>query len=1078
MLTERHGISLHDKHASLEAFSLPKNRVGGPYVISSCPDSTSNRTAYGATMVDYLNHGLVVPPDHLVVAASDENQAAGYRVQLECRRSAGLLPKETDCHILADPRGRRIGSGGSTLLALHHLAEALGRGDSLAAAFADQRIMIMLAGGASTRLPGYAAMGKLFVPLPCRAAGGHPAALFDLLLDRLMRLPRPAGGHVLVAAGDVLPTFVPAAVDFSRPGITGVAFVGGPERAARHGVYRSDRDGQVLDVLQKPGRAELRAHGILDEAGAVLIDTGLLSLDPTAVEALGRAAGFALRDGEVVCEPGLLSEIRAGTAEVIELYDEIAIALAQRTTPEDFERRVLARPRHAHHRHQAHLKRLYRELREVAYHVEVLSDCDFFHPGTSRELLAGLVGHSRTGAIYGFRRVDRAVVPEDWPTDRACVLDSVIDSSRILCGPGVLIEGAHVRGSLELAGRNILTGLPGEVTGPIRLPEGIGLLLLPVGDDDRWVSILYGVDDGSPEAQGSGKNGFLSAPIETSLARLGISPEWVWSDRETEQTGYHAKLWPVGRPDEVIALTAWMVAKQPDTERLAAWRQQERWSLAELTRVVDQGRLLAHRVELRRLATIRCPFQAIDEDREWEAERLAGLVRTRSEAATALTDLARGVARGGPPGLRARALIVGMRLRIHAETLGTDAAAQARIDEACRALTLGDHSADALGRAADAAVGEMMTSPVAPTPRASVTAGDSGRVVWATAPARLDFAGGWTDTPPICLERGGAVVNAAVTLDGRHPIQVFARWNDERVIRLMSLDSGRNASFHRPEGLLAHTDPTDGLSLPKACLYLAGLVADDPQPFDRGLDLTFLSAVPHGSGLGTSSILAAAMLSCLARLTGEDLRRDDLIRRTLLVEQRLTTGGGWQDQVGGVLPGVKLTRTRSGPDQTPLVAWLAIDSTFVRQRLLLYYTGLSRLAKGILRKVIHAYLAGEPQVLRAIAQLQSGALRMGQNLERRDYDAFGEEFRRYWELKMSLDPGVTTPQIEAMIDRVRQHCTGWGLLGAGGGGFLLLVARDEEAAGRTRAALMPGLPGARFVDFAIDERGLEVGTVC
>jgi galactokinase/mevalonate kinase-like predicted kinase len=255
-------------------------------------------------------------------------------------------------------------------------------------------------------------------------------------------------------------------------------------------------------------------------------------------------------------------------------------------------------------------------------------------------------------------------------------------------------------------------------------------------------------------------------------------------------------------------------------------------------------------------------------------------------------------------------------------------------------------------------------------------------------------------------------------------------------------------------------------------------MSEFPQPFDRGLDLTFLSAVPHGSGLGTSSILAAAMLSCLARLTGEDLRRDDLIRRTLLVEQRLTTGGGWQDQIGGVLPGVKLTRTRSGPDQTPLVAWLAIDGTFVRQRLLLYYTGLSRLAKGILRKVIHAYLAGEPQVLRAIAQLQSGALRMGQNLERRDYDAFGEEFRRYWELKMSLDPGVTTPQIEAMIDRVRPHCTGWGLLGAGGGGFLLLVARDDEAAGRIRTALTPGLPGARFVDFAIDERGLEVGTVC
>src|SRR5438067_5435341 len=64
------------------------------------------------------------------------------------------------------------------------------------------------------------------------------------------------------------------------------------------------------------------------------------------------------------------------------------------------------------------------------------------------------------------------------------------------------------------------------------------------------------------------------------------------------------------------------------------------------------------------------------------------------------------------------------------------------------------------------------------------------RVVHATAPARLDFAGGWSDTPPICVDRGGTVVNAAVAIDGRHPIEATGRLTDEPVIALTSRDVG------------------------------------------------------------------------------------------------------------------------------------------------------------------------------------------------------------------------------------------------------------------------------------------------
>src|SRR5207302_1702624 len=104
-----------------------------------------------------------------------------------------------------------------------------------------RRAFVLHAGGDSKRLPAYAAQGKLFTPLPCPTAGGQPATLFDLLLENLCRIPPSPRGHVLVASGDVLLTFDPTGIDFSRPGVVGVAYADTTGRAARHGVYVAGR---------------------------------------------------------------------------------------------------------------------------------------------------------------------------------------------------------------------------------------------------------------------------------------------------------------------------------------------------------------------------------------------------------------------------------------------------------------------------------------------------------------------------------------------------------------------------------------------------------------------------------------------------------------------------------------------------------------------------------------------------------------------------------------------------------------------------------------------------------------------
>src|SRR5207249_4928484 len=106
------------------------------------------------------------------------------------------------------------------------------------------------------------------------------------------------------------------------------------------------------------------------------------------------------------------------------------------------------------------------------------------------------------------------------------------------------------------------------------------------------------------------------------------------------------------------------------------------------------------------------------------------------------------------------------------------------------------------------------------------------------------------------------------------------------------------------------------------------------------------------------------------------------------------------------------------------------------------------LAKNILKQVVRRYLARDPEVLAIIDELKSGALQVSEAIKTRDLVGFGRGVRNYWELKKRIDAGATTPAVEALVARVGGDCLGYTLLGAGGGGFLLMVARDTAAARR------------------------------
>lgn len=370
-------------------------------------------------------------------------------------------------------------------------------------------------------------------------------------------------------------------------------------------------------------------------------------------------------------------------------------------------------------------------------------------------------------------------------------------------------------------------------------------------------------------------------------------------------------------------------------------------------------------------------------------------------------------------------------------------------------------------------------------PRAGVRVGE---VVCSTAPVRIDLAGGWTDTPPICCDTGGRVVNVAITLDGEHPIRATCKRLAERGVRVTSVDLGKSVVFREAKELRAFDDPGDWAALPKAALVLSGLVPavgrgtlESWLKHVGGVELTVSSSVPKGSGLGTSSILGSAVLSALARLVGERLSREALIERTSLLEQMMSTGGGWQDQAGGIVPGVKLLSTGARGRQVPSVVQMTdvLSRAEMRGRLLLYSTGIRRLAKNILQQVVTRYLEREPETMATLARLGSSA----HTVQMLDAMQGGFDLvatvNEYWSLKKAIDSGATTQAIEKMLDPIRHELSAHMLPGAGGGGFVFMVAKSVAAARRVRERLEERPPNglARFYEFAVDREGLRTAVV-
>ena len=341
-----------------------------------------------------------------------------------------------------------------------------------------------------------------------------------------------------------------------------------------------------------------------------------------------------------------------------------------------------------------------------------------------------------------------------------------------------------------------------------------------------------------------------------------------------------------------------------------------------------------------------------------------------------------------------------------------------------------------------------------------------------TAPARIDLSGGWSDTPPICYDRGGTVMVAGVTLEGIQPIEAIVSRRATSGVLVRSKDLKKRRVLKTDAEIADHSDPHDWCALVKAALTVTGYKVKD-----GGLEIALSSGLPKGSGMGTSSILGACTVAALDNIAGRKFDVHRVMDLTLRLEQEMNTGGGWEDQMGALVPGLKILRTQAGKRQRPewdVIADVKPFAALLKERGLLYFTGEKRMARNVLRGVISNYKADGEEGKERVAALRDGAERCFAAIKSGDWERFAACVNEYWMLKKAMDPGSTNERIEYIIARMSPWTSAVSIAGAGGGGFMFILAKSAEAKNKIVASLdrRPPVKWAKFYDFDVDEKGL------
>lgn len=324
----------------------------------------------------------------------------------------------------------------------------------------------------------------------------------------------------------------------------------------------------------------------------------------------------------------------------------------------------------------------------------------------------------------------------------------------------------------------------------------------------------------------------------------------------------------------------------------------------------------------------------------------------------------------------------------------------------------------------------------------------------ATAPMRLDFAGGWTDVPPFSAREGGVVVNGAIGLRAHVELKLGGN-----VLRFVAQELGETLECADSGGLA----PGGKLPLLTAALRTF--------PVLGGFTLTTRSDAPSGSGLGSSGALGVALVGALTRARQESLDGREFAEQAWHVET-IEAGlpGGRQDQFGAALGGFHRFSFRD-PDVG--VEPVTLDPAFaaaLERQILVCYTNKSRVSGDTISRVMGAYERGDAKVTGALRALKDVGASMAEALRAADLARVGSLLSENWKQQQALDPGMRTAEMARLEQAAAEAGTlGGKAAGAGAGGsmFFIMKGAARDAAPALSAA------GATVLPFTWSREGVR-----
>uniref|UniRef100_A0A673WBC9 L-fucose kinase n=1 Tax=Salmo trutta TaxID=8032 RepID=A0A673WBC9_SALTR len=1010
--------------------------------------------------------------------------------ELEVRQQRGGLLQGTLLLTVSDPQEPGLGSGGATLNALlvaaEHLSARAGYTVVTTDVLDDAHILILHTG----RDFPWDSCGRAFcwlpVEKPAQTVQG-PVCCLDMLLDCLSNQVCPGSPPgVWVCSTDMILT-MPTTFEMSWEGFSGVrvlALPGDVSYAANHGVYFADEQGRVRDIIYKGSEERIRRAAQLD--GMVPLVSGPVFFCRRVLERLLKAHVTPPLDGctymgmDSGAPPLQVCSLRLYFSFVILIFFTSLCAchapfhlLTGCSSPISQQGAVVRSARAL----------LWRILRGITLHMGMslsmlyitLCTCQIFQLSVTRP-----------------KKLSKPIENTQCVSDGGRVINSVLEGD-VRVASGAVIQHCHLQGPVEVHSGCLLSGL--EVTSSSHIQQ----LALTNDHIIQGHHIQLGEIKITVSCDDDGAT-FLNHRWSDLYSRTGIQPEDLWWSGRS-QSLMEARLFPVFQPrGGAVGLEVGVCWLLGGPGALEQWRAVWRLSLREVLSLTDQeGELrwreaLFFQVGRRRVMDnlksqsdrgLLPSFRAavlggqheellctLDSIAAGSRENLGVAARCLACIADVLACLAgegRGGLRSGPAANPAWSHAFSILEKGH--LLG---GVQALATERAKWLS----RPDLLVRAARhyEAAGQVLLRQAVMLSQRFISIGQGevpplGEWQDVECPARLDLSGGWSDTPPIAFEHGGAVVNVAVKVDGRRPIGARARRIKEPRLLLVSSSGVQDDAIametvcEKLEDLKDHCVPYAPAALLKAVCVCSGLVTYpsrqslDEQLLQRwggGVEIHTWSLLPHGSGLGTSSILAGAVLAAVYRCTGRTYDTDSLIHAVLHLEQMLTTGGGWQDQVGGLVGGVKVARSKACLPLRVEVERLPLSDDFLlslQQHLLLVYTGKTRLARNLLQDTVRRWYSRVPSIVENAGQLVDNAEECARACTEGSLPRLGACLERYWGQKKVMAPGCEPAAVRTMMDALRPLALGQTLAGAGGGGFLYLLTRQPQQGEAVRQVL-------------------------